>query len=157
MYSFAPGLQILNGELQAVNGLRDAAVLGRSMRAARLVARGDRAARAALGGFDTGAWSLYSSAGAESTLAYHRLTTAILDALCRRTERAAYCQAGRRFARYRPSRRGSGSRRCAGCGRGAARRCTSRSRRARRSACACSARAGSCSRATCGSSAAATT
>ena len=100
MYSFAPGLQILNGELQAVNGLRDAAVLGRSTRAARLVARGDRAARAALGGFDTGAWSLYSSAGAESTLAYHRLTTAILDALCRRTERAAYCQAGRRFARY---------------------------------------------------------
>jgi hypothetical protein len=100
MYSFAPTLQILNGELQAINGLRDAAVLGRSERAARLVARGDRAARAALGGFDTGAWSLYSSAGGESTLAYHQLTTYILAELCRRTESTAYCRAQRRFARY---------------------------------------------------------
>jgi D-glucuronyl C5-epimerase C-terminus len=100
MYSFAPTLQILNGELQAINGLRDAAVLGRSERAARLVARGDRAARAALGGFDTGAWSLYSSAGGEATLAYHQLTTNILAELCRRTEREEYCAAQRRFARY---------------------------------------------------------
>ncbi|HKH17374.1 MAG TPA: D-glucuronyl C5-epimerase family protein [Solirubrobacteraceae bacterium] len=100
MYSFAPTLQILNGELQAINGLRDAAVLGRSRRAERLVMRGDRAARAALGGFDTGAWSLYSSAGAESTLAYHQLTRNILAELCRRTERAEYCGAERRFARY---------------------------------------------------------
>ena len=100
MYSFAPSLQILNGELQAINGLRDAAVLARIRRAVPLVARGDRAARAALGGFDTGAWSLYSSAGAESTLAYHQLTTRFLDDLCRRTERAEYCRASRRFARY---------------------------------------------------------
>jgi len=100
MYSFAPPLQILNGELQAINGLRDAAVLGRSARAERLVRRGDAAARAALGGFDTGAWSLYSAAGAESTLSYHQLTTSILVELCRRTERAAYCGAARRFARY---------------------------------------------------------
>ena len=100
MYSFAPALQILNGELQAINGLRDVAVLGRNDRAARLVASGDRAARAALGGFDTGAWSLYSSAGGESTLAYHQLTTNILAELCRRTERDAYCSAHSRFARY---------------------------------------------------------
>ena len=100
MYSFAPELQILNGELQAVNGLRDAAVLGRSARAARLVIRGDRAARTALGGFDTGAWSLYSAAGAESTFSYHHLTTGILAELCRRTERPEYCRANRRFARY---------------------------------------------------------
>jgi len=100
MYSFAPTLRILNGELQAVNGLRDAAVLGRSPRAARLVRAGDRAARAALGGFDTGAWSLYSAAGGESTLAYHELTTTFLGDLCRRTRRAEYCRAERRFARY---------------------------------------------------------
>jgi D-glucuronyl C5-epimerase-like protein len=100
MYSFAPTLQILNGELQAINGLRDAAVLSRDRRAARLVADGDRAARTALGGFDTGAWSLYSSAGGESTLAYHQLTTNILAELCRRTQREAYCRAQRRFARY---------------------------------------------------------
>ena len=100
MYSFAPSLQILNGELQAINGLRDAAVLGHSERAARLVSRGDTAARAALGGFDTGAWSLYSAAGSESTLAYHQLTTGILAELCRRTDRVAYCRAERHFARY---------------------------------------------------------
>jgi hypothetical protein len=100
MYSFAPTLRILNGELQALNGLRDAAVLGRSARARRLVRAGDRAARAALGGFDTGAWSLYSSAGAESTLSYHQLTTGFLAELCRRTGRAEYCRAQRRFVRY---------------------------------------------------------
>jgi hypothetical protein len=100
MYSFAPTLQILNGELQAINGLRDAAVLGRSERAERLVKDGDRAARAVLGGFDTGAWSLYSSAGGESTLAYHQLTTSILAELCRRTERTEYCRAHSRFVRY---------------------------------------------------------
>jgi hypothetical protein len=100
MYSFAPTLRILNGELQAVNGLRDAAVLGHSARAARLVRSGDRAARAALAGFDTGAWSLYSTAGAESTLPYHQLTAGILEQLCQRIGRAAYCRTGRRFARY---------------------------------------------------------
>jgi hypothetical protein len=100
MYSFAPTLRILNGELQAVNGLRDVAVLGRSPRATRLVRAGDIAARAALGGFDTGAWSLYSAAGAESTLSYHQLTTRFLEQLCQSTGRAAYCEAGRRFARY---------------------------------------------------------
>jgi hypothetical protein len=100
MYSFAPTLRILNGELQAVNGLRDAAVLGHSLRALRLVQAGDRAVRPAIGGFDTGAWSLYSAAGAESTLSYHQLTTGILGELCRRTARAEYCSAQRRFARY---------------------------------------------------------
>jgi hypothetical protein len=100
MYSFAPSLQILNGELQAINGLRDAAVLGRSHRAVRLVRAGDRAARAVLGSFDTGAWSLYSAAGGESTLSYHQLTRGFLGDLCRRTGRVAYCRAERRFARY---------------------------------------------------------
>ncbi len=100
MYSFAPSLQILNGELQAINGLRDAAVYGRSALAARLVGAGDRAARATLGGFDTGAWSLYSSAGSESTLSYHQLTTRFLVDLCRRTDRTEYCDAATRFARY---------------------------------------------------------
>jgi hypothetical protein len=100
MYSFAPTLRILNGELQAVNGLRDAAVLGRSARAAALVRSGDRAARVALAGFDTGAWSLYSAAGDESTLPYHQLTAGILGQLCHRLRREAYCRAGSRFVRY---------------------------------------------------------
>jgi hypothetical protein len=100
MYSFSPGLRILNGDLQAVTGLRDLAVLGRSRRARRLFRRGERAARHAVRGFDTGAWSLYSQSGRESTLGYHRLLGEFLGNLCSRTARRVYCGAERRFTRY---------------------------------------------------------
>lgn len=100
MYSFAPGLRILNGDLQAVTGLRDMAVLTRSRRARRLYRSGERAARAAVASYDTGAWSLYSADGPESTLGYHRLVDGFLANLCSRTHRAAYCGPARRFARY---------------------------------------------------------
>jgi hypothetical protein len=100
MYSFSPGLRILNGNLQAITGLRDLAVLGRSRLARTLFRRGERAARAAVGGFDTGAWSLYSQGGRESTLDYHQLVKTFLGNLCRRTDGRTYCSAQRRFARY---------------------------------------------------------
>ena len=100
MYSFAPSMQILNGELQAVNGLRTAATLVDSPLAARLARRGDAAARRTVAGFDTGAWSLYSAGGAEASLSYHQLTTGFLGDLCRWTGRPEYCGAERRFARY---------------------------------------------------------
>ncbi|HET8953400.1 MAG TPA: D-glucuronyl C5-epimerase family protein, partial [Solirubrobacteraceae bacterium] len=100
MYSFSPGLRILNGDLQAITGLRDLAVLGRSRAARVLFRRGERAARAAVAGFDTGAWSLYSQNGRESTLNYHQLVGTFLGNLCRRTHGRTYCSAHRRFARY---------------------------------------------------------
>jgi hypothetical protein len=100
MYSFSPGLRILNGDLQAITGLRDLAVLGHSRPARRLFARGERAARSAVGGFDTGAWSLYSQNGRESTLSYHQLVGTFLGNLCRRTDVGTYCSAHRRFVRY---------------------------------------------------------
>ncbi|HUR85967.1 MAG TPA: D-glucuronyl C5-epimerase family protein [Solirubrobacteraceae bacterium] len=100
MYSFDPGLRILNGELQAVIGLRDTATILRSARARRLYARGERVARRAVRAFDTGAWSLYSQNGRESTLSYHRLVGNFLGGLCRRTGERTYCATGRRFARY---------------------------------------------------------
>jgi hypothetical protein len=100
MYSFAPGERILNGELQALIGLRDTAVIARSAVARHLFERGEPVARAALGAFDTGAWSLYSAGGAESTLAYHRLLTGFVAGMCRRTSIAAYCATARRFERY---------------------------------------------------------
>jgi hypothetical protein len=100
MYSFSPGLRILNGDLQAITGLRDLSVLGRSRLAGTLFRRGDRAARAAVAGFDTGAWSLYSQNGRESTLSYHQLVKTFLGNLCRRTDGRTYCSAQRRFARY---------------------------------------------------------
>jgi hypothetical protein len=100
LYSFAPGYRVLNGDLQAVLGLRDAAALTHSARAERLFRRGDRAARRAVAGFDTGAWSLYSARGAESTLNYHVLTAGFLDGLCNRLKVKVYCRAGKRFRRY---------------------------------------------------------
>ncbi len=100
MYSFAPGLRILNGDLQAVTGLHDGAALTGSKRAKRLFRSGERAARRAVAGYDTGAWSLYSAGGRESTLGYHRLVDGFLGDLCRRTGRSAYCRTARRFSRY---------------------------------------------------------
>jgi D-glucuronyl C5-epimerase-like protein len=100
MYSFDPGQRILNGELQAVSGLRDAGVFARSKAARRLASSGDRAARRALAGFDTGAWSLYSARGREADLNYHRLTTEFLGDLCARFHHARYCRESKRFARY---------------------------------------------------------
>ncbi|MEA2194703.1 MAG: hypothetical protein QOG42_1137, partial [Solirubrobacteraceae bacterium] len=100
MYSFAPGLRVLNGELQTLIGLRDVARISASARAGRLFARAEPAARRAVRGFDTGAWSLYSAQGRESTLSYHRLLAGFLGGLCRRTGARTYCAAGRRFERY---------------------------------------------------------
>jgi hypothetical protein len=100
MYSFAPRMRILNGFLQAVTGLHDLAVLSGSRRAQRLFRRGERAARATVRVFDTGAWSLYSARGPESSLGYHQLVRGFLHNLCRRTHRWAYCGAARRFGRY---------------------------------------------------------
>jgi hypothetical protein len=100
MYSFDPGQRVLNGELQAVSGLRDAGVFARSRVARRLANSGDRAARRALVGFDTGAWSLYSAGGHEANLNYHRLTTEFLRDLCDRFHHARYCRESKRFARY---------------------------------------------------------
>jgi hypothetical protein len=100
MYSFAPGLRILNGDLQAITGLRDLAALGGSWRARRLYRRGDGAARRLVARYDTGAWSLYSLGGRESSLGYHKLVTEFLGNLCDRSGGHPYCAAHRRFAAY---------------------------------------------------------
>ena len=100
MYSFSPGLRIFNGELQAVSGLGELASLFPDRRALRLFRRGERGARAMVEASDTGAWSLYSYAGREATLSYHQLIEEFLGDMCDRTDRATYCDAERRFARY---------------------------------------------------------
>jgi hypothetical protein len=100
LYSFAPGYRVINADLQAVLGLSDTAKFTRSPIAKRLFRRGDRAARRAVAGFDTGAWSLYSARGAESTLSYHDLTAGFLNGLCDRLRAKVYCKAGKRFKRY---------------------------------------------------------
>jgi hypothetical protein len=100
MYSFAPDLRIFNGELQAVSGIGEVAALLPDRRTLALFRRGERGARATVAAADTGAWSLYSLAGREASLDYHRLIADFLGDMCDRTDRRVYCDAGVRFARY---------------------------------------------------------
>ncbi len=100
MYSTAPSLRILNGDLRALSGLRDLATLGGSRRAAKLFRSGERAARVQLRQADTGAWSRYADGGPEASLGYHRLVTTFLRDLCDRRAGRRYCGAARRFSRY---------------------------------------------------------
>jgi hypothetical protein len=100
MYSFAPSLRIFNGELQAVVGIGEMARLTGDRAARRLFRHGERAVRRTVAAFDTGAWSLYSQAGRESTLPYHQLLGRFLGDMCELTERRTYCEAEERFSRY---------------------------------------------------------
>jgi hypothetical protein len=100
IYSFSSGLRVLNGFLQSLVGLHDFAAATKDGRAERLFTTGDRAARREIPRYDTGAWSLYASGGAESDLGYHRLVRDFLQSLCERTRTAAYCGRARTFDRY---------------------------------------------------------
>ena len=101
MYSFSPSLRIFNGELQAVSGIGTLSALYPSdLLAGRLFRRGERTARTMVAASDTGAWSLYSLAGRESTLGYHQLIETFLGDMCKQTLRRIYCTAHDRFARY---------------------------------------------------------
>lgn len=99
IYSFDPGLRVLNGFLQAITGLYDFAKVAKDPTARSLYKAGDRAARHELHLYDTGKWSLYSRGGAESSLGYHRLVTGFLDDLCTRLK-GTYCKYYERFRSY---------------------------------------------------------
>ena len=105
LYSFDPRLYVLNGHLQAVNGLRTYAELAPAdtAAAARFEA-GDAAAKARIASFDTGAWSLYSrpswDAGPEANLNYHTLNRDFARNLCKGTGDRAYCEAADHFTQY---------------------------------------------------------
>jgi hypothetical protein len=100
IYSFNPGLRVLNAFIQSLNGLHDYAQISADPVALELFEAGDRAAQAELPRFDTGAWSLYNMRGRESTLSYHRLVRDFLKGLCTRTATPAYCETADRFTRY---------------------------------------------------------
>jgi hypothetical protein len=101
MDSFAPTMRVFNGELQAVSGIGQlAALFPRDQLAGRLFRRGEQTARSMIPAADTGAWSLYSYGGQESTLGYHQLIEGFFADMCSRTLRRIYCDAHDRFARY---------------------------------------------------------
>jgi D-glucuronyl C5-epimerase-like protein len=101
MYSFSPSLRVFNGELQAVSGIGQyAAAFPTDRLAGRLFRIGERTARGMIPASDTGAWSLYSYGGRESTLGYHQLIEGFFENMCKQTLRRVYCAAHDRFARY---------------------------------------------------------
>ena len=100
LYSFNPGLRVLNGFLHALTGIYDYAEIADDPVARRLFREGDRQARREVPLADTGAWSRYSAGGAESDLGYHRLVRDFLQNLCDRTKTGVYCRTASRFTRY---------------------------------------------------------
>jgi hypothetical protein len=104
LYSFAPKLYVLNGHLQAVNGLRTHAELTGDAAVLERFQAGDAAARQRIASFDTGAWSLYSRpswvTGPEANLNYHTLNRDFARNLCKGTSDPAYCGAADAFTRY---------------------------------------------------------
>jgi len=99
-YSFAPGTFILNGFLQALNGIWDLYAVTKSSSVRAIFTRGSRAAKHALHHYDTGAWSLYTLGGQEDDLNYHRLVRDFLKGLCDRTQDRVYCTYSTRFTNY---------------------------------------------------------
>jgi hypothetical protein len=97
-YSFAPRLRIINGFIQALNGLWDARPYTTLARI--LYARGDRAAQRTLPWYDTGRWSFYSNRRDPSPLNYHVLLRDFLRDLCDRTKTRIYCVKAARFTAY---------------------------------------------------------
>src|SRR5207302_6554240 len=83
-YSFAPRTFILNGFLQALNGIWDLYSATKASSVKAIFTRGSRAAKHALHHYDTGAWSLYTLGGQEDDLNYHRLVRDFLTGLCQR-------------------------------------------------------------------------
>ena len=104
LYSFASQLQVLNGMLQTLIGLDTYRTLTGDQRGTALFDAGDAVARARIGEYDTGAWSLYSRSstrpGAEANLNYHKLNRDFARKLCRITGAKPYCTAADNFTRY---------------------------------------------------------
>jgi hypothetical protein len=104
LYSFGPRMNVLNGLLQAVNGVRTYAQVSGDQKAQRIFELGDKTARAVIGQFDTGAWSLYDRPngrpGSEANLNYHTLNRDFSKNLCQATKAEAYCKATDNFTRY---------------------------------------------------------
>ncbi len=100
LYSFDPRLEVLNGMLQSLIGLHTYATLTGDARGLSLFEQGDRVAKARMGLFDTGAWSLYNRGGAEANLNYHTLNRDFARRLCKLTAADPYCTSATNFTRY---------------------------------------------------------
>jgi hypothetical protein len=103
LYSFAPGLRVLNGFIQSLVGLYDYARLSGDPRGRALFDAAEPEARDEVPLYDTGAWSLYSRGTStyESSLSYHDLLQGFLANLCKRTAVPVYCTTAEHFVAYK--------------------------------------------------------
>jgi D-glucuronyl C5-epimerase-like protein len=99
LYSFS-NLAVLNAQLQSILSLADYARLNQDPGAAQLSNRLLQTADSMFDAFDTGAWSLYSLGGAESTLNYHVFDTNLLKRIAAQTRSPAWIARAGRFDRY---------------------------------------------------------
>ena len=99
-YSYAPRLRIINGFIQALNGLHDLARVTGDPRAQAAFRLGEVDARRSMPYFDTGRWSRYSNTGVLSSVGYHVLLRDFLSGLCSRIRYYAYCSKAARFSYY---------------------------------------------------------
>ncbi|HEV7918218.1 MAG TPA: D-glucuronyl C5-epimerase family protein [Solirubrobacterales bacterium] len=100
IYSFNKRLLVLNGFLQSLNGLRDYSLITDDKPAYDLYLKGLTAARKETRESDTGAWSLYSVGGRESTMHYHLLLRDFLGNLCDNNREEVFCGTRDRFTAY---------------------------------------------------------
>ncbi|MBI5310962.1 MAG: hypothetical protein HZB14_08085 [Actinobacteria bacterium] len=99
-YSGNRRLQILNMFLQSLDGLHDYSIITDDAKAWDLYREGLKGARRDTTDSDTGAWSLYSLRGSESSLHYHQLVTGFLAKLCDETKEDIFCGTRSNFADY---------------------------------------------------------
>jgi hypothetical protein len=102
IYSFAPGMRVINAFSFALIGLYDTAQLLDDPTAKALFTAGDAEDRLELPHYDTGAWSLYDGVG-ESNRSYHELLQGFMADLCNRGvggSRSIYCTEAARFKAY---------------------------------------------------------
>src|SRR3954471_16680576 len=99
LYSFAPGLRVLNAQLDAVAALFDFAQASGDPHARDAYAAGLLAVHRRIHDFDTGVWSKYANPGALADLNYHVLNTTLAQAVCQRSADGAICRAAGSFAR----------------------------------------------------------
>jgi hypothetical protein len=99
LYSFS-NMAVLNAQLQSVLSLADYAQLNQDPSAATLADRLLTTADGLFDSFDTGAWSLYSLGGAESTLNYHVFDLNLLKRIAASTQSPIWAARAGRFEQY---------------------------------------------------------
>lgn len=99
-YSGNVRLQILNMFLQSLDGLHDFAIITNDEKGWDLYREGLKGARRDTPASDTGAWSLYSLGGAESSMHYHQLLTGFLAKICGETSEDVFCNTRANFSTY---------------------------------------------------------